>query len=576
MANNKLLNIATGGYAEFPGTWMPASALRHLVFDDPGYIWLERYGESHGLKPEYSPYDFSRFVWKKGQEFEEKWISEIVPDSPRVCVYDYDFKHVEKVNETIGLIQARAPVIVKPVFWWAPERIYGVLDLIVLSGWFKDRFPGLLESCNPNNQDTYRDSVEGKDNYLVVEIKFRHERNLEKPDWHYIRSQIELYTFMLAQFQGSLCNQGILVLRDRIQSPVTLVLDIDEGQSLSTKLAKFRDHYEDIMNNGSSYMPWRDPIVAINMKRQDNADENWKSAKKEIAQYKVPGGDPCLLCHISPPIRTELARIGYPNLDTLFKLCPSTDDLQKCKGIGEAFSNEVHAILRANSSGQPMQPNPKLVPAKMEYELYVDFEELNNLNVNFSKEWPQLDGTEMVFMIGVGWQEGDKWLFKELVAEAEDWTCEKQIFEEFLNLLNSITCGTFTDKNRTAIFHWDHFERTQCKKVASRYDFPNSVDLKDLPLVDLAKVFKKSPSSVPGAFTFQLKDIATNLGRIHPEFNSGWPGDLDEGLKAMVMGWEAYKKDPPLDSYEMSMLRSYLEADCKALYCLLKWARSSF
>ena len=57
-------------------------------------------------------------------------------------------------------------------------------------------------------------------------------------------------------------------------------------------------------------------------------------------------------------------------------------------------------------------------------------------------------------------------------------------------------------------------------------------------------------------------------------FDPGWPGDLDEGLNAMVMGWKAYEAADPARSYEISTLKSYLEADCKALWLILKWMRS--
>ena len=36
------------------------------------------------------------------------------------------------------------PCISQPALWWAPERIYGAPDLLVLSSWLRERFPGLL------------------------------------------------------------------------------------------------------------------------------------------------------------------------------------------------------------------------------------------------------------------------------------------------------------------------------------------------------------------------------------------------------------------------------------------------
>jgi hypothetical protein len=41
----------------------------------------------------------------------------------------------------------------------------------------------------------------------------------------------------------------------------------------------------------------------------------------------------------------------------------------------------------------------------------------------------------------------------------------------------------------------------------------------------------------------------------------------------MVMGWKAYQNPEPLASDEMNTLKIYLDADCKALWHILKWLR---
>jgi hypothetical protein len=80
---------------------------------------------------------------------------------------------------------------------------------------------------------------------------------------------------------------------------------------------------------------------------------------------------------------------------------------------------------------------------------------------------------------------------------------------------------------------------------------------------------------VPGALGYGLKEEAKALGKFAPEYDPQWPGDLDEGLRAMVMGWRTYEKPNPLDSEQMTTLIKYLEADCKALWKILEWIRGN-
>jgi hypothetical protein len=42
----------------------------------------------------------------------------------------------------------------------------------------------------------------------------------------------------------------------------------------------------------------------------------------------------------------------------------------------------------------------------------------------------------------------------------------------------------------------------------------------------------------------------------------------------MVAGWQAYREPQLLGSPEMRALQAYLQADCRALWNILRWLRS--
>lgn len=196
------------------------------------------------------------------------------------------------------------------------------------------------------------------------------------------------------------------------------------------------------------------------------------------------------------------------------------------------------------------------------------------MNVDFDSQWPALDGCEMIFMVGVGWEDGGHWSFKTFVAAAEDQHQERQMFEKFLDFLQAQTGGGFADDTKTAFYHWTSAEVWQARRASDRHQFPDSHALRKLPWYDLQKVFLSGPCSVSGAWNYGLKEVARAVGKLNPEFNTQWPAGLDEGLRAMVMGWRAYADRDPLQSQEMNTLIRYLEVDCKALWKILRWIHS--
>ena len=136
------------------------------------------------------------------------------------------------------------------------------------------------------------------------------------------------------------------------------------------------------------------------------------------------------------------------------------------------------------------------------------------------------------------------------------------------------TEGSLTNPSLTALYHWTSAEVWQSRHVFERHSLPENHLIKQLPWYDLQKVFLDSQCGIPGAWDYGLKHIANALGKYNREFETSWPGDLDKGLRAMVMGWRAYMDSNPLQSEEMNLLTQYLEADFKALWNIQRWIRS--
>jgi len=565
MTDSSPLVQATGEYSQVPPDWMSATGGHALVLEDPALIWLKYHGPAHGFEPDSSPYEFLDFIAAKGQQFEDQWAREMAPEAIQVCAPAYQVRSPAKVRETFELMQKGAPVIVQGALWWAPERIYGVPDLLLHTSWLESKLPDVARSLGLNGQAAH---------YIVFDLKFTSKLE-SAPKAAALRSyaaQVRIYSYMLGHLQGVMPQKGFLVTRDRIWDPVAIEITSTLGQPLDEDLAALRDRFVEIKVNGAQYTPWQDAIVASNIGHHDN---QWYSAKKIIAYEKTPGRDPAIVRGIGQEAKRDLASKGFPTLDSLLAADPETIPLEECHDLGPARARRIRTMLQANRAGVPVLPAATPRPPHKEYEFYVDFEYFSNINVDFERQWPTLDGCEMIFMVGLGWEQEGKWSFRTFVARAENHGQERAMLRKFLEFLMAQTQGAFADENRTAFYHWTEAEVWQALRASARHQLSGSHPLRRLPWYDLQQTFRQAPIGLPGAWNYQLKEIARALGSVAPRFGLEWPGDLDRGLRAMVMGWKAYENPSPLQSKEMQILKRYLEADCKALWQILRWLRST-
>lgn len=574
MPNQSIFEIANGGYDEIPADWMPATQVRSFILNDPAVVWLEYYGKQHGFQPDTSPYDFTNFIFEKGRQLEQKWIREITPTAVGVCQRADEVRLLERFRQTFDLIQEETPVIYQPALWWAPERIYGVPDLLIHTSCLQEHFPDLLQYTPSSNVTTNAENSDSTGHYVVFDIKFTTEleSSNKKDKYQIYAAQVRIYSYILGHLQSYMPNNSFLVTRDRLTDPIPVRIVSHLNQPLDDDLRTIRDHFLDIRQNGENYLPWRDEIVECNIKE---SEDRWQSAKLEIAQERVPGKDPALLYQISHSRKKELLAMDFPSLDSLMIEDLQQIPLENVKRVGKKTADRIRAILQVNRSGSPLVPCVDLVPQRKPFEFYVDYEYFTNVNVDFEKQWPGLEGCEMIFMIGVGWNDDGLWHFRHFSAMEENWDHEYQMLNEFLDFLKAQTNGGVFDDSKTALYHWTAAEVWQSSRAADRHKLPDDHLLRKFPWCDLQKVFHDTPCAIPGAWGFGLKEIAKSLGKLESDYDPNWPGDLDEGLQAMVMGWHAYKTASPLESQEMVTLSQYLEADCKALWNILRWMRAN-
>jgi predicted RecB family nuclease len=554
---------AAQNYRSVPPDWLPASQVRPLILEDPALLWLEYHGAQFGFRPDSSPYDYLDFIAEKSRQFEAKWLQEMAPGAPVVCRDAHDVTSRSKFEETCELMRQGVPCIAQPALWWAPERIYGAPDLLVLSSWLRRRFPGLPDVSTPV-----------PDQYVVIDLKFttKIDESSKAKDRQSYAAQVRLYSYMLGCLQGVMPAQAFLVTRDRLADPFPVEITSILGGQLDPDLAALRDQFVEIKVNGAAYLPWRDAIVASNI---GNADERWHTAKQVIAREKTPGRDPALVYQIGAKAKQALVAQGYLSLDAVLQTDPATLPLEDIRGIGASKARQIRAVLQANRTGQPLLPPPEALPPRKPCEFFVDFEYFTNVDVDFERQWPTLEGHEMIFMVGLGWEEAGRWHFEPLIAEAEDLQAERRLLDRFVEVLQARTQGALADPAQAVLYHWTAAEVWQTQRAADRHVLPADHPLRSLPWCDLQKILLDGPAALPGALAYGLKEVAAAVGVCAPAYVTQWPGDLDQGLNAMVMGWKAYQQPSPLETREFQLLREYLGSDCAALRNILGWLRES-
>jgi uncharacterized protein len=570
MPDQDVVEIALAGHQQVPADWMPASQVAPFIFDDPAIVWLEHHGAAYGFQPDTSPYELGDFIAEKARQFEQKWIEEMAPGAVQVCRSAEEACDAGRVRETFALMQQGTPLIAQPALWWAPERIYGAPDLLVHTAWVRAHFPRLMDDVAAHAAAPHLGQAGLDGHYVVLDLKFitKLDDSGKATDLASYAAQVRLCSFMLGQLQGLMPGQALLVTRDRVADPLPVSISSQLDQPLDGDLAAIRDRYVEIKVNGARYAPWKDEIVAANPSHQD---DRWRTAKEIIARDKTPGGDSRLVYQIGASASRQLASAGYTSLAALLAQDPRDIPLEAVKGIGGKRASQIRAILAANRSRAAVLPPGDRIPPRKTFEFYVDFEYFTNVNVDFEKQWPTLDGCEMVYMIGVGWEEGRDWHFKALVAEQESQDQELAIGEELIGLLRSMTDGAILDGSRTALYHWTSADVWQTRRVAERHQLAADHPLRRLPWCDLQQVFLEGPAALPGAWGFGLKEAARALGALNPAWSTHWPEDLDVGSHAMVMAWRAYQTAEPARSAEIGLIKRYLEADCCALRQILGW-----
>ncbi len=587
-------------------TWVSATATRNYAMNDPLLDWLHYHGESKGFKPdnEYTDYDertdFRLFIMNQGNRFESavaNHISELYPiyraREPRESSAD------DKVfSKTLDAINEGHPVIYQAVLRDEQTQTYGIADFLIRSDIFGQLFNRYkTDETTKNTASLLHDEPW---HYRALDAKFSTLRfsaagNLltSGSAWAYM-IQLYIYNRALGNMQGYTSPNAYLLGRKWSQTArsqtlrgvnfmdrlgeVSMDYFSDSKGTLENAVANACEWIRTVRSNGHLWEIYPEPsIPQLRPNMSSTADQPWHHAKTEINQELK---DLTTLWGVGVDRRNAANREGILkwNQDGL-----NAEDL----GVkSKKSANTLQAILDINNTH-----SESVLPAHIEtpdqvwrspqkVEFYVDFETVSDLKDDFTNA-PESGGTPLIFMIGCGHLENDKWVWKCFTTDRLTEDAEGVIIDQWMDHMYEVQNRIDPAGYTPIVYHWSHaevstfdsaFNSAKNRHVDKEWPTLNWFDF-------LQEVIKKEPVVVKGAFGFGLKAIAGSLNK-KGLIRTSWDAGPTDGLGAMVGAWwaddEAKSKGIAMNDIPMVQeISQYNEVDCKVMMEIIEYLRKN-
>lgn len=595
--------------------WVSATKIKNYLLNDPLLDWLDvnKKREYREHKNEKNNGKLS-ILFEMGNRFEDQVIDYILqsfPDKTTKILQNIEELDQSLMNKTFECMNIGMPFICQAPLYNNQNKTFGVADLLIRSDYVNKLF----------NQNVLSDT----------EINIKGQ--LLDHDYHYIVVDIKWTTMQL-------CTDGILI-RNSGRFPAykgqlaiyNAALGILQGYTPNKAYILSKAWNINSVSNPNKGFNCFDLLGTINYLDFDkHYIDKTINAIKWIREVRYFGKN----WTIDPPSREEL----YPNMcnkhDSPFhkqkrKIADNINELtqiwmvgiknrkishrkkilgwrdKKCNAANLGISGKkigpiVDKIIKINRD----RALPQLLPAKIinnhlnwqtkeDLDFYVDFEAVNgcfydtDINLADSKK-----ENNLVFMIGVGFEENGAWKYRVFSANALTQNEEKRITSEFTDFIFSKSFENLQKSGQLTkprLFHWGNAEKTIFNTMNKRHDKIWSSWINSIQWIDFCQICINEPIVIRGAKKFNLKEI-TKAMFCNGMIKTIWPEDGPEtGLDAMIESINYYtfmdkyklmsnaEKDGIEDEknrYAASFTKVilYNEIDCKAVWDIVRYLRS--
>ena len=553
-----------------PKPMVSASHLHNFMINDSLVDWLKlKTRPGTRFSPAYIQQNgFSSFIMNKGVEFESKLVKYINTNRiPVISVSEYITD--EACQKTIDLMKQGVPIIHSAPVKSIITGTQGIIDLLVRSDYLDKLIttPPLQAEEVKHNSNFY---------YVVIDIKFstlplRADGIHLLNSGHYpaYKAQIYVYNEIVGEIQGYTPNYAFIMGRrwhytqrdvnhqnytcldrlgrvdfsgvdkaypERVNEAIEWVRDVRQnGSAWSINPPSRRELYPNMCVDSGKWNIEKERIAAdigeitnvwyLSTKHRNTgllADiKSWRDERCTAANLKFGG--------TRAPIIDKIMAINRQNKD---KIWPK--------------------VIQGDTTDWKNSSN----------ELFVDFETLSDIFSDFN-DLPNQKNTDMIFMIGVGWEDQGKWCYKNYTCTAPTRQEECRIMSEFKQFVR--------DRGNPLLRYW--YAESQFWNTAQGRILPNVVG--ECKWRDMYELFQKEPIVLKGCFKFGLKPIAKAM-KTHGMISTCIESSCDSGMSAMINAMKCYQESStPVTSDMMVDIIKYNEFDCKVLWEILSYLRKN-
>jgi hypothetical protein len=539
--------------------------------------------------------DDSNILFKFGNQFEknvndnlkEKYGDKVIDiniDGKCGCVR-------ENYQKTIDEMMLGREIILQGVVFNDYNKTLGTFDLIVRSDFINTIVSRQVLS---EEMETFKaPKLNGNYHYIVIDIKWTtmtlcsngyNIRNSGRfPSY---KGQLAIYNCAVGNIQGYIPPKAYIMSKSW---KIDKKNNIQEGYNVFDLLGEidYENFDNKVIDNTIKAIDWircvrtfgdtwdlHNPTVPEMYPNCSNKlDYPWSKKKQDIAD-KI--GELTNIWYVTTKQRNNAHIKGIKSWKN-----------NKCNGKLLGLTNEkervVNEILKINRSDN-LIISPNIIQNndfdwknEQPTDFYIDFE-----TINYSLVGDKIDilnstiHNEILFMIGLGFVQNNKFEYKVFYLEQLTFEDEKIMFNEFINFLNNKIIQLDSSKSYIPrLFHWGFAEQNNVNHINKKhYNCDNFFS--NYQWVNMYDIFTKEPIVIKDVFNFKLKNIGKSMFK-HNLIKTSWDISDDnpsDGLGAMFSAIECYNKNN-IKSKKFKSIVEYNKIDCKILYEILCYLRKN-
>ncbi len=554
--------------------WISATAT-HNYFTEPLLDWFKY------TQPTKSKTSYTSYLMTQGNIFEEKIVKLITKKLKNVININGNLvaKQQDKYQETIEAMKKGYYAIFSGVLHNHKNKTFGVPDILIRSDIVDQLITNPILDIDEEVVNAPKLGTQ-KWHYRVIDIKYMTlmlksdgETLLNSGHLPAYKAQLCVYNEALGETQGYKPDQAYLLGRRWIYNKCGIqyyndhcfdklgVIDFSENDNQYVKMKDEALKWIKACKrpaakkwNVTKY-PLQRKELYPNMCNQQ--DTKWKNKKLKIAKDNHELTE---LWHVGKKHRNKAIDLGIYH----WKDKRLTAEKLGVQGATGKILNEIIKINQGELLINTNNIENNLFNWKEETDdFYVDFEFKNSVFDPLIK-LPICDTSIILFMIGVGYVENNKWKFKVFTADYLTEQCECDIAESFVNFIQK-------KSKKAKLWHWSNAETTMWDNVLLKHKSVRKLK-RTFEWCDLLKIFQQEPIVIKGCLNFKLKSVANAMYE-HGFISTVWKDDMD-GQMAMIKTIEADKKIPLSKQDIIKSVITYNETDVKVLYEMLTYLRS--